>query len=297
MAREIEDLRLFTRIVAAGSLSEAARRLNTSLPSVSRRLAAMEDRLGVRLIDRTTRRFDLTEEGRLLLERGSDILNTLDQLEAEVSASSQSPSGHIRVGVPMEIGRRKFAPLIANFCRLHPLVTIELVLNDSEVDIIGDDLDVGIHADLPADDTLVAHKLLASRRVLCCSPDYIRDHGIPVKPVDLAKHNCILLVRGRHVFKRWKFLHDGIVEDIEVRGSLSSTSSEVTHDWALAGMGIALKAFWDVEEDIAQGRLVEVLPTFGQDFIDLYLIYASWKHLPPRVQVFIKHVIENFEKL
>jgi DNA-binding transcriptional LysR family regulator len=291
MADEISDLRLFVRMVAAGSLSETARRLNSSLPAMSRRLAAMENRLGARLIDRGPRRFVLTEEGTLLHERGLAILAELGQVEAEVGARTTAPLGHIRVGAPLQIGRRRIAPLIGAFCEQYPNVTVELMLDDARADVIGNELDVALHIDEPADGDIITRLLLPSRRVVCASPAYIARHGRPERPEDLLRHDCIRLVRARHVYDRWTFVEDGRPLEMQVRGSLSTSSAEVMHDWALSGHGVALKALWDIEEDLASGRLEALLTPFASNTINLYVIYPTRSHLPNRVRVFIDFVV------
>jgi DNA-binding transcriptional LysR family regulator len=292
MTDEISDLRLFVRMVTAGSLTEAARRLNCSLASMSRRLASMESRLGARLVDRTTRRFVLTEEGVLLHERSLGILSDIDQVEAEVSARIGTPRGHLRVGAPLEIGRLCLAPLIGAFCRQYPDVTVELVLDDMPPDVVGDDLNVALHIDQPADGDVVTRLLLPSRRVVCASPAYLERCGRPERPADLAEHDCIRLVRRRQVYDCWSFVENGEPIEVCVRGSLSSSSSEVMHDWMLAGLGVGLKALWDIEGDLAEGRLVEVLAPFAGNPINLYVMYPTRSHLPRRVRVFIDFVVD-----
>jgi DNA-binding transcriptional LysR family regulator len=274
-------------MVAAGSLAETARRLNSSLPAMSRRLAMMEARLGVRLIDRSSRRFALTEEGGLLYERGLGLIKELDEAEAEVSAKVKTPRGHLRVGAHLQIGRRRLAPLVGDFVKLYPEISVELVLSDSRLDMIGDELDIGIHLDEPTDGSMIARPLLASRRVVCASPEYIQRFGMPERPDDLSKHNCLCLVRGRHVFNRWLFEEGGRRREVQVSGKLSSNSAEVTHGWTLAGQGIGLKALWDIEDDLSSGRLVELLAPYACDEIKLYLTYATRSHLPLRMRVFI----------
>ncbi len=291
MADEISDLRLFLRMVAAGSLSEAARRLNSSLPAMSRRLSAMENRLGARLIDRSTRRFTLTEEGAVLHERGVLILAELDQVEAEVGARTRAPRGHIRVGAPLEIGRRRIAPLIGAFTRQYPDVTVELVLSDSRADVIGHELDLALHVDQPADGDIITRLLLPSRRVVCASPDYLARRGCPETPADLLGHDCVLLVRGPQIYDRWTFVQDGKPLEVRVRGKLSTSSAEVMHDWVVSGHGVGLKALWDIEDDLAEGRLVELLAPFTDNTINLYVIYGTRTHLPNRVRVFIDFVV------
>jgi DNA-binding transcriptional LysR family regulator len=290
---EFSDLRLFVRMVIAGSLSETARRLNSSLPAMSRRLAAMEARLGVRLIDRGSRHFALTEEGSVLYERGIGILAELDATEAEIAANISVPQGHIRVGAPLEIGRRRFAPLIAEFSKRYPAVSIELVLNDSLVDVVGDDLDIGLLTDQPTDGNIISRQLLSSRRVACASPEYIAEHGAPERPDDLLHHDCIRLVRGRHVFDRWTFMENNKPREVRVHGTLLTNNSEVMHGWALTGRGLALKALWDIEDELKDGRLVEVLAPFAHNEINLYAVYPTRTHLPPRVRVFLDFAIAS----
>ncbi len=292
MTDEISDLRLFARMVSAGSLSETARRLNSSPPAMSRRLARMESRLGARLIERSTRRFVLTEEGALLHDRSLGILNDIDQAEAEVSARTRSPHGHLRVGAPLEIGRRRIARLVAAFCQQHPDVTVELVLDDAPADVIANDLDIALHTDQPTDGEVVTRLLLASRRIACASPAYLDRFRRPERPIDLAEHNCIRLVRRRQIYNCWPFVENGEPVEIPVRGSLSSTSGEVVHDWTLAGLGIGLKAHWDIEDDLAEGRLIELLAPFASNPINLYVIYPTRSHMPRRVRVFIDFVVD-----
>jgi DNA-binding transcriptional LysR family regulator len=296
MADEISDLRLFLRMVAAGSLSETARRLNSSLPAMSRRLSAMENRIGARLIDRSTRRFALTEEGALLYERGALILADIDQVEAEVGARTSTPRGAIRVGTPIEIGRRRIAALIGAFTRRYPEVTVELKLSDSRMDVIGEDLDLALHIDEPADGDIITRLVLASRRVVCAAPDYIARRGRPERPADLLEHNCIRLVRGQQIYDRWTFGENGQPVEVRVRGQLSTSSSEVLHEWTLAGLGVGLKALWDIEDDLAEGRLVELLASYTMDPINLYVIYPTRRHLPNRVRVFIDFVLDGLNR-
>jgi DNA-binding transcriptional LysR family regulator len=290
MSDRLTDLRLFTIMTAAGSLSETARRLNCSAAGISRRLAAMETRLGVRLVDRSSRRFALTQEGSLYHARALDILAALDRADAEIAAHVKDPQGRLRVGVPLEIGRRRFASIIAQFADRYTNLAVELILSDSRLDVISDELDVLLHLDAPNDGSVVVRKLLASRRAICASPDYIAKHGNPALPADLLRHNCIRLVRGREVFDRWQFREGGKRREVRVHGRLTTNNAEVMHGWALSGCGICLKALWDIEDDLAEGRLVELLKPYASDDICLYATYATRRHLPSRVRVFIDFV-------
>jgi DNA-binding transcriptional LysR family regulator len=291
MADEISDLRLFARIVAAGSLSEAARRTFSSLPAVSRRLAALEARLGVRLIDRGPRRFTLTDEGSLLHERALAILRDLDEAEAAASAHAKQPRGHLRVGTHLELGRRRIAPLIGEFTARYPGITVELVLSDSQLQLLESEIDVGLQLDAPSDGSLVSRTVLTSLRVVCASPEYLATHAPLQRPVDLLQHNCIRLVRGRHVLENWPFREEGRLTQIQVRGSLLTNNAEVVHDWAVAGRAVGLKVLWDIQEDLRAGRLIRLLQPFECDEAKLYVTYATRTHLPPRMRLFIDFIL------
>ncbi|MDB5761407.1 MAG: transcriptional regulator, LysR family protein [Herminiimonas sp.] len=293
MADDISDLRLLTQLVAAGSLTEASKRLNSSLPAVSRRLADMESRLGVRLIERHARRFRLTEEGEALYERALHIVAEVDEAEAEASARGKAPQGRLRVICPVQIGRQRIAPLAARFSALNPGVHIELVLSDAVIDVTADEADLALHVGLPTNQSMVARLLLASRRVVCASPAYLAAHGAPQRPEDLSAHQCLRLVRGRRLIDRWRFECDGAIREMQVSGRLSTTSSEVLYQWALEGYGIGIKALWDIEEDLATGRLVECLAPFACDNIDLFVVYASRPLLPLRMRAFTDYLIKQ----
>jgi DNA-binding transcriptional LysR family regulator len=296
MADEISDLRLFAAIVAAGNLSAAARALDSSAAAMSRRLTALESRLGVRLVVRTSRQFDLTEEGILLHKRCLQILSDIDEAEAEATLGAAVPKGKLRIGAPMDIGRKQIAPLISRFSELYPEIQVHLALSDAEGDLIDDGIDIGLRVNLPEDTSILVRKVLSTRRVACASPDYIEKYGSPATPEDLLKHNCICLVRGRRVFDSWVFHNGGKRLEIRVKGNLTTTSGEVMHDWALKGMGIALKALWDVPEDLASGRLVSFFTKHWRNDIELFAIYAN-REIPARMRVFLDFLSSELKSL
>ncbi|WBO23205.1 substrate binding domain-containing protein [Sphingomonas abietis] len=172
----------------------------------------------------------------------------------------------------------------------YPHVTVELLLTDRHIDLVGDEIDIGLHVDVPADPNTIVRKLIGSRRILCASPGYVARRGDPSRPEDLLQHQCLCLVRGRHVYNRWLLVDGETRKEVHVRGALACSSAEVIHAWALAGHGIARKAGWDVHQDIAEGRLVRVLPDYEAEDINLYLTYASKALMPQRIRVFIDHV-------
>ncbi len=296
MPDEISDIRLFARIVDAGSLSAAGRRLDTSLPTISRRLAGLEARLGVRLVDRSSRKFLLTEEGHRFLERATAIIAAIDEAEAEAARAVDIARGRLRVSSPPEIGRRRLAGLIAAFAEEHPHVEIEYLVTEKRLGVRAEDLDVAIQTKRPTDGDVISRKLLSSRRVACGSPEYLRSRGTPAAPSDLAAHNCIRMERGREVYSRWRFVKDGEEQFVEVAGTLVSNSGDVIHGWAREGRGLAMKALWDVEEDLAAGRLVEVLGAFAHDDINLYATYTTRTHLPPRVRLFLDFLADELSR-
>jgi DNA-binding transcriptional LysR family regulator len=290
MANEISDLRLLVHLEAAGSLSEAARRLQSSPPVMSRRLAAMERRLGVMLVSRGSRRFVLTEEGTLLHRRALRILADIDEAEAEAATKGKEPRGTLRVGAPLQIGRRLIAPLIGRFVERYPEIDAQLSLSD--LGEMGEELDVSLTVGAPSDPDLVMRRLLLSRRVICASPAYLSRHGIPRLPEDLLKHNCIRKLRGRTVIDIWHFIGENGPREMRVHGSLATDSGEVMHEWLLNGRGIGHKALWDIEDDLEQGRLIECLAGFTDDRLELCASFIGRPYLLPRTRAFVDFIAD-----
>ncbi|MBB6147397.1 DNA-binding transcriptional LysR family regulator [Silvibacterium bohemicum] len=291
MADEVAELQLFVEIVRAGNLSAAARVLNSSPAAMSRGLAALESRLGVRLVTRTSRSFELTEEGQLFYERCARIVAEIADAEAEASSKGETIKGMLRLGAPMELGRRLVAPLITEFRQKFPDVQVHLVLSDSGLDVIDDGLDVALRVGLPSDSSVIAKKVLTAKRIVCASPDYFRKHGIPATPDDLLQHDCIRLVRGRRVMDAWVFQDQGKRFEVVVSGTLTTTSGEVVHDWVRAGKGIALKADWDLQPELREGSIVPCLGDYWCDEINLFALSANRRHLSPRIRAFLKFIV------
>jgi DNA-binding transcriptional LysR family regulator len=287
MADEVAELQLFVEIVKAGNLSAAARALNSSPAAMSRGLSALESRLGVRLVTRTSRTFELTDEGHLFYERCERIVADIAEAVAEASSQGKTLKGKLRIGAPTGIGRRLIAPLVASFVEKSPGIQVHLNLSDSGLDVIDDGLDVALRVGLPTDTSVIAKKILSTRRILCAAPSYLKRHGIPRRPEDLRQHDCIRLVRGRRVMDAWCFQEDGGRFEMIVSGTLTTTSGEVVHDWVRDGRGIGLKAVWDVQPDLDAGTIVECLQEFWCDEIELFAICANRQHLFPRIRVFL----------
>src|ERR1700727_3399695 len=237
VADEVAELQLFVEIVRAGNLSAAARALNSSPAAMSRGLTALESRLGVRLVTRTSRSFKLTEEGQLFYDRCARIVADIADAEAEASSKGATIKGMLRIGAPMELGRRLVAPLITEFRGKFPDVQVHLVLSDSGLDVIDDGLDVALRVGLPSDSSVIAKKVLTAKRITCASPAYFKEHGTPAKPGDLLQHDCTRLVRGRRVMAAWVFQERGKRFEVVVNGTLTPTSGEGVPDWGGGGNG------------------------------------------------------------
>ena len=282
------DGAFFCAVVEAGGLGAGARVLNSSAPAASRRLAAIERRLGVSLAERSARRFRLTDEGRLYYERSGELLSALRDMEAEVSSRGTVARGLLRVAAPMDFGRRRIAPALAGFAAEHPELSIQLVLSDAGAEIGEDLLDVAIRTGLPADQNVVARKLATAPMLLCAAPAYVEAHGAPMTLADLRRHRCLLLARRHRRPDRWHYRDAaGRMADIAVGGTLSSTSGDVLRQWALASEGLSLEAAWDIAEDIRDGRLVECLPGTAWQELTLYATFMPGRPVPARIKLFV----------
>ncbi|MCT7326290.1 LysR family transcriptional regulator [Ralstonia mojiangensis] len=283
----------FARIVSAGSLSGAAREMDLPLSVVSKRLAQLEAALGVRLIQRTTRRQTLTEEGVLFHSRVVRILDEIEQAESLLMQRRQAVSGLLRVTAPGQLGRRRIAPIVAAFQREHPQLSVQLELTDAVVDLIDSGYDMAIRFGALTDSTLIARPLAPNFRVLCASPDYLAEHGAPVHPADLVRHRCILIGDQRRA--DWRF-SGGEEHTVRVTASIVTNDGEAAHALAAEGAGIAVKSIWDVGDDLLAGRLVRVLPGHSVSAAPLHAIYPHSQHLAPRVRVFVDYVRDRLQQ-
>lgn len=282
------DLSLLAAVIEEGSLSAAGRTIGLSTAMVSRRLQAVEDRLGVRLVARTSRSLRPTDEGVDLYERGKRILADLGEATHAVMADGSSLSGTVRLLVPLSFGRRHIAPIVGAFCADNPKIRVEMDLADRASDMIEGGYDLQISIGLPMGDSLITRRLMRRRRAVCASPAFWQRAGLPQRPEDLARMECILLRRGRAPVDRWCFRTDAGPRKIQVSGRLSSNSGEITHAWALAGLGVILKSLWDVEDDLRSGALVEVFADLVDEQTDIYACYPTRTMLTKRVRALVE---------
>ena len=293
MADSLQEMSVFARVVAAGSLSAAARELGLSPALISRRLAALEARLGVRLINRTTRSLHLTDDGASYYEACTRVLSDIEEADAAVAAGRVEPRGVLRVALPASFGHQHIAPLIPRFAERYPKIQLALSLSDRNVSLIEEGFDLAVRIAHLEDSSLTARKLAPNRRVVCASPAYLARHGTPRTPDELLRHNCLTT---SEFAMNWEYKGpDSKAGSVRVSGRYSCDNWEVLREWALAGLGIALKSTWDVHRFLADGSLVQVCPgyTFHSD-VAIYAVYPSRRLLPAKTRVFIEFLAESF---
>jgi DNA-binding transcriptional LysR family regulator len=259
---------------------------------MGRRLDALEERLGVKLLVRTTRRITLTHEGSAFLEDCQRLMADLSNAEASVSAGGVKASGHLRITAPGGFGRRNVAPLVPRFRELHGDVTVSLNLSDRVVDLAGEGYDCAVRVGDFPDSSLVSVRLADNRRLCVATPEYLRRHGTPQHPTDLARHDCLTLSSEASQTRGWAFRKGDELLHIKPSGPLDCSDGQVLHEWCLAGLGIAWRSTWEVEREIADQRLVEVLGEFAAPPNGIYAVFPQRKHLPLRVRLwidFLKH--------
>lgn len=291
-----KQIETFVAVAAKGSLSAAAHAEGVAPAVIGRRLDALEERLGVKLLVRTTRKLTLTFEGSAFLEDCQRIVNDMQNAEASVSAGGVKASGHVRLSAPAGFGRKHVAPLIPAFASAHPEVSIALDLSDRMVDLVNEGFDCAVRFGELPDSSLVSLRLAENRRVCVAAPTYLERHGTPHTLADLAHHNCLALAAGVNQQRGWMFQQDGKVVSIKVSGTLECSDGAVLHEWCLAGHGLAWRSSWEAGEDIAAGRLVTVLDAFAAPPIGIHAVFPQRRHLPLRVRLFLDFLKHTYER-
>ncbi|RWU21135.1 LysR family transcriptional regulator [Pseudomonas alkylphenolica] len=292
----VSELAFFTQLVKVGSLAATARELNLTPPAVSKRLAQLEQRLGVRLLNRTTRSISLTAEGETYLINAQRILGEIEEMEQQVSSSRAAPKGLLRVNAPLGFGRTHVGPAISSFARRYPEVEVQLQLTDRPINLPDDAIDVAIRFGELPDSRLIARKIAANRRRLCAAPAYLQAFGCPQTPRELLQHNCIVLRQNDAAFGSWRLSRGKQSESVKVRGTLSTNDGEVALNWALDGQGILMRAEWNLADHLRSGRLVEVLSDYHTPPADIYAVYLERLNLSAKVAFFIEHLREFFRR-
>lgn len=284
---KFKQLESFVAVATLGSLSAAARAQGVAPAMMGRRINALEARLGIKLMVRSTRRLSLTSEGTSLLEEAQRILRDLDETESRISQGGIKPSGHLRITAPAGFGRRHVAPLLPELLARHPRVTVTLDLTDRLVDLIEERYDCAIRIGELDDSQIVGLRLADNRRLVVAAPSYLESHGCPATPDDLAHHNCLSFGSQANQARGWLFKYKGQVHAVRVKGNLACSDGSVLHEWTLAGYGLAWRSMWEVREDLAAGRLVSVLDDYAAPSNGIFALLAERKHLPLRVRAFV----------
>jgi DNA-binding transcriptional LysR family regulator len=284
-----QEMRAFVAVVEAGSFVRAADAMQLSKPAVSRQVAELEARLGVRLLHRTTRKLSLTEEGDVFYARCKEVLGVLEEAEAEVTARRDRAVGVLKVSAPVSFGLLHLAPLWAGFMAAHPDVSLELSLSDRVVDLVDEGFDMAVRiARLPSS-SLVSRRLSSTRTVLCASPRYLKAHGRPKHPSDLARHQ-VLAYNLLSIGESWEFTGSEGAVTVKVQPRLRTNSGDTCRAVALLHQGIILQPSFLVAEDLRAGTLVEVLPQWKTLELGIYAVYPSRKHVLPKVRLLIDHL-------
>jgi LysR family transcriptional activator of dmlA len=290
------EMAFFSLLARSGSFSATARELDLTTPAISKRLAQMEARLGVLLLNRTTRRISLTPEGEIYLTHARRILAEIEDMEQLVASAVAGPKGLLRVNATLGFGRSHIAPLISGFAKLHPEVQIQLQLTVNPPPVGDDAFDVCVRFGEPPDARVIARKLAPNRRLLCAAPAYLAKRGTPQTPQELAQHNCIGIRQGGEAYGIWRLSSGKRTETVKVRGNLSTSDGEIAVNWALAGHGIVMRAEWDVARYLRSGRLRQVLAQYQSPPADIHAVYPQRHQVSARVRAFVDFLAHHFKK-
>lgn len=290
------DLEFFVLIARHGSLSAAARALDLTPPAATRRLAQLEGRLGVRLVNRTTRSISLTSEGETFLAHAMRILDEIAEMEEAVTSARETPRGLLRVNATLGFGRTTIAPLVSAFAKKYPDVEVQVEVTDKPVDLVESGFDLAIRFGALPDKRLNARRLMSNRRFLCASPKYLERHGEPKTIADLAAHRCIVHRQNDDAYGVWRFVTRDHSEVIKVHGALSSNDGDIALGWALDGHGILIRSEWDLAKYVESGRLKVVLPRFSLPSADLFVYYPTRRNQSVRARAFIDFLVTHFRR-
>lgn len=286
-------MRAFTTVAEAGQFAAASERLGLSRAMASKQVMDLEAHLGVRLLNRTTRKVSLTEQGSAYLERCRDVLLSIEEAEREVTSQASEPIGRLQVSAPMAFGASHVAPEVAKFAALHPRVSIELTLNDRMVDLVDEGYDLAIRIGRLADSSLIAKRISEMQLVCCASPHYFERRSRPREPEDLSRHECILYSYAS-TGATWTFPTSRGSSTVKVSGRVTCNNGEAICQMAIRGLGVILQPDFIVDAHLASGALERQLPEHPPEPVGIYAIHQSRKHVPARVRSFIEHLTSAF---
>ncbi len=285
---------VFVAVVECGGFSPAARMLGISKSAVSKRITLLEQRLGVKLLHRTTRKLSLTEAGKHYFEHAAKAHAAARDAEDAVAQLQGEPQGTLRINTPMSFGRLHVAPFIPAFLKRYPKISVDMVMDDKVVDLVGEGFDVAIRAGNLPDSSLIARKLAPLHSVLCASPEYIKTHGLPKQLIDLKQHNCMLFSYSRDV-KEWTFINsEGSSQAVEVSGNYQVNNSEALHEALLQGLGIGRLPTFVAGPDIKSGKLVKLFESYRMPHKTVYAVFLERQYMPAKVRAFLDFAVEYF---
>jgi DNA-binding transcriptional LysR family regulator len=288
------DVAFFALVIRQGSLASAAQEMGVTGAAVSKRLAALEARLGVRLLQRTTRRMSLTPEGETYLVDGTRVLNDLEAIERAIAGSRAQPKGLLRVSSTLGFGRRHLAPALADFSTAYPDVDLQLHLTDRAVNLVEQGFDLVVRPSELPDAQLTARLLARNRRLLCAAPAYLAEAGPIHSPRELARHACIFIREGDETFGSWQLRNGARQETVKVRGRLSTNDGEAATGWALQGRGVLMRSTWEIAPHLRAGRLAAVLPDWRLPPADIYAVFPTRNHLSAKTRAVVDHLLAAF---
>lgn len=289
-----DDLRVVVHTARTGSLTGAAKALHITPAGASAALKRVEAQLGVRLFERTTRVMRLTDSGRRLVDYANRAFDLLEEGEAQISSSQAALIGSIRLAAPSDLTRRVLMPWLDEFLDRHPGVQLQLHVGDRAMDVVRDEVDLAVRYGELQDSGLVARRLAAPKAVLCASPFYLENRGMPSHPRDLEHHNCLTFMRGGQRHTLWQFQKDGLKAPVRVTGDRSCDDASLARDWALAGRGILLKTRLELEQDLTSGVLVPLLPDWETETYPLNVLLPSGRFVPNRVRALMAFLADKF---
>jgi DNA-binding transcriptional LysR family regulator len=289
------EMQAFTEVVRTGAFVRAAVALEVSKAAISRHVADLESRLGVQLIQRTTRKLALTEDGQRFYEQCTRLLGELRSAEAEVMTRSVEISGTLRISAPLTFGILYLALAWGAFKKIHPKVSMQITLGDRIVDLVNDGQDIAIRIARLPDSNLISKRIAQTRMVVCSSPEYLRAHGVPQHPADLASH-AVISYSNWASGNEWAFEGPAGVVTVTVAPCMETNNGDTCRAAALAGEGIILQPAFLVGNDVRAKRLVELMPRYTSPTLGIYIVYPSRRHLPPRVRAMIDFLTEHFRK-
>lgn len=290
----IQELKQFVAVVNSGSFTQAADGLGQTTASLSVAIKRIEERLGLRLLERTTRRLRPTVEGEAFYKTASHVLALLDRDIRALTSRAQQAEGRLVVSVPTDLARTQLKVCFSGFIERYPLMRLDVRSSDSLADLYDEPVDIAVRYAVPNDSTLIARRLASPKRQLCAAPAYLAKFGAPSEVQDLSSHRCIAYRLKQNVDCRWQFFRGAECETVIVEPFISTDDSSLARDWAVYGLGLVYKSSLDVQDDISSGRLIPLLPDYLGSPSPLHLIYPSAKNAPHRRELLIEWIVNFF---